>query len=114
MKSIGWLALMCATASTAGAQYPAALQPEAPPPTTAVAAARALRTHYFHQDFAAGADLGRELTRRFPRSAEVRAWQVVNLARVFGSEDAALAIVDSVSLWPAPGDRWRQFARSFA
>lgn len=100
---------------SASAQYPAALQQGAAAPKTAARAAAVLKAHYFAQDFVGGDEAGVELTRRFPRSAELRAWHVVNLSRVSGREADALALVDSTALWrPAPASTWRTFARSFA
>ena len=106
--------LALAAAPDAAAQYPAALQPGAPAPTTAAAAAQVVRTHYFSQDFSGGVETGRALLSRFPGNAELRAWYVVNMARLTGREREALAVVDSASLWPASQPVWRDFARSFA
>lgn len=100
-------------ASAAGAQYPAPLQQGAPPPRTAAEAVAALKAHYFSQDFAGGDEAGIEATRRFPASAELRAWHVVNMARVGEREDSALAAADSL-VKRYPQSVWSTFARSFA
>lgn len=107
-------ALAALVAAPLGAQYPAPLQPGAPAPATAAAAVAALRTHYFSQDYAGGVDAGRELRRRFPASAELRAWYVMNLARHSGGEREALAVTDSAALWRPADSYWRTFARAFA
>lgn len=100
-------------AAPLGAQYPAPLQPGTPP-ATAAAAVSALRAHYFSQDYAGGVDAGRDLRRRFPASAELRAWYVLNLARHSGGEREALAVTDSATLWRPADSYWRTFARAFA
>ena len=109
--------LFTLTATSLAAQdvpIPVELRPNAPPPTNAARAVATARAYYFAQDFEGGATAAAVLVKRFPASAELRAWHIVNLSRVTGKTDSAVALAEADSAWRDPQSPWRSFARSFA
>ena len=72
-------AALIATSASLGAQIPDSpipveLRPNAPPPPNSASAVATLRAYYFAQDFEGGTTVAAQLVKRFPASAEVRAW----------------------------------------
>jgi thiol-disulfide isomerase/thioredoxin len=101
-----------ASAQRADSRVPVELRLDAPDPKTAAAAVARVKTYYFSQDFEGGAAEATKLLKRFPKSDELRAWQVINMTRTIGSENEAKAIADSSALWT--GSPYRDLAYSFA
>lgn len=114
MKVVTLLVLAAASLSAQDAPIPVELRPNAPPPPNAARAVATVRAYYFAQDFEGGNTAAADLVRWFPASAELRAWQIVNMSRVTGKTDSAVALADADSAWRDPKSPWRSFARSFA
>ena len=99
-----WLALLCLALPSAVAQNPA-------PVGAAADAVQRVKHFYFALDYLGGVEEADRLLKQFPRSRELAAWRVANLARTERPREAAAAA--AALLAANRNDPWGWFAQTF-